>query len=272
MKASRDFVIVKIPNPVLDKRGSILMRTDINTDQHYRNKAEVVAIPRGMSKKKLPWAKHIPLVPNGPQGEIDYTYVDEESTGKKRHDALHNLMSELKVVYTEEGPGYHTYRDFPMEVKIGDMIYFNWAAFANPDNLIEIDRKSKVQYWKIDYQNIFCSIRNGEIIMIGSYVFLEPDMESWEDISIPTYYPIELTGGVKTPRPKSEWIVTKKEPEARELKGFVRHFGTPLKGESICLAYAEHMLFQKGSIIRVEVEGVKYFAMRQHRLLAVIED
>lgn len=265
MKIGKDHVIVRLLNPMVDRKGHIIMRTDIDKDQHYINKAEVVTTPIGMSKNmRILIPKYVPLEPNGPQ-DPQYEISDDEDPD----EAEFKIMGAIKAVYSEECVKFHNYADIAMEVEIGDMVYFNWTALSKEQNFVRFE--GEYQLWKIDYPNIFCALRNEQIIMIGSWVLIEPEWESFDDILVPVYYPLELTGGKKKLKPKSQWIQTKTEPEADELKGFVRHVGTPLKGQECYVKSGDHIFFMKGSKLNVEVEGKKYYVMRQHRIEAKIE-
>lgn len=261
MKKGKDSVLVRMKSPVIDKRGNIHIDTSINTDQHYINRAEVIVIPVGMSKnRRLTIEKGSPLKPFGFQGDPDFSWV--------RNDADEfSLMGLNKAFYSEEYSRMHNYSDISMEVGVGDMIYFNWTSLAKEENFRGMDGEYFV--WDIDYQNIFCSIRGGKIIMIGSWVLIDPEWESFKDILMPTYYPLEITGGKKRVRPEREWIQTKTEPESAECTGFVRHVGTPIKGKNCDISVGDHIYFMRGSKLNIEIEGKKYYVMRQHRIEAL---
>lgn len=281
MKTGSDQVLIKVRNPKVEKRGSIHMRTDIDEDQHHVTNAVVIAIPRGMSKNRyLMIPKTIPLEPYGIQWDrvpkLDFKSDQEEM----------EFLSFKKVFHSEEREMAYSYSDILREVEVGDKIYFNWTALANKRNQVpsknltfqeiakfgnlDIDWKND-QIWKVDYGSIYCAIRDTKVIMIGSYCLIEPDMESYEDILLPVYYPIEITGGKKVPKPKSEWIQMKVEPEAKALRGFVRAVGSPFKGEECYVKPGDHILYENGSKLTVNIEGKKYLAIRQHRLMGVIE-
>ena len=290
MKIGKDYVLVKLKAPTIDKRGNIHMHTSINKDQHYQNKAEVVSVPVRMSKnKRLNVRKEEPLEPNGIQGEPDYGGwfgYDEHGQSLMTDDDQFKIMAANSVLYSNEYPKWHNYADIAREVEIGDMIYFSWTALSKESNFVR--KEDGYQIWKIDYPNIYCSFRsnlkwyhnflrnfgfyeerpNTLTIMIGSWTFIDPE---WQDILMKTYYPIELTAGVKKLRPKKEWIQTKVEPTSEEMKGCVSHVGSPLKGKECYIKPGDHVYFMKGSKIRIEVEGKKYYVMRQHRIIALRE-
>ena len=115
-----------------------------------------------------------------------------------------------------------------------------------------------------------------EIDMIGSYVFVEPDMETWDDISIPV--PIRNKDGkVMTHpdgrvmmKPKDQWIVTKVMPETRYLRGWVKHVGKPLIGDSLELEPGMYVHFRRMADTYIRFEGENLYRMIQ-RNIGVIE-
>ena len=71
---------------------------------------------------------------------------------------------------------------------------------------------------------------------------------------------------------KKEWIQTKVKSDIDELKWFVRHVESPLTGKESYVEPGDHVYFMKESKIRIEVEGKKYYVMRQYRIIVLIED
>ena len=110
--------------------------------------------------------------------------------------------------------------------------------------------------------------------MIGSYVFVEPDMETWEDISIPI--PETVNGkillqpdGSPKLKDKKYWLVTKSMPAERYLRGWVRYSGTPLKGDKEFVQPGMYVYFQRHSDTKIRFEGFDYFRMRQRHILCI---
>jgi hypothetical protein len=108
--------------------------------------------------------------------------------------------------------------------------------------------------------------------MIGSWCLIEPDMETWDDIVHPTYYNIlDPITGKKKLRPKSEWLQLKARPEKQYLKGYLKHVGRPLKGETLELSQGDYIVYTPGADFEIEVEGRKYFVIRQSYIEGIIE-
>jgi len=112
------------------------------------------------------------------------------------------------------------------------------------------------------------------VCMVGSYVFVEPDMESWEDISIPI--PERLNGrivvnadGSTRMKPKEQWLVTKSMPSERYLRGWVRYSGSPLTGDKEFVRPGMYVYFQRFADTKIRFEGFDYFRMRQRHILCI---
>ncbi len=122
-------------------------------------------------------------------------------------------------------------------------------------------------YWfKCRMDNIICAVRDEKIIMIGGYTLIEPDVELWEDILIPTYTGLTDKEGNPIKRPKEFWIQTKLMPEAKYLKGFVRHIGSPLNGDVRECNPGDHIIYKKNADWTNLIEGVEYFVVRQRHI------
>lgn len=113
-----------------------------------------------------------------------------------------------------------------------------------------------------------------KVVMIGGYVFIEPDMESWDDISIPvaeTINGVQILnpdGSVKM-KPKEQWLVMKTMPGEKYLRGWVRHCGSPLKGDKEFLRPGMYVYFQRFADTHINFEGFDYFRLRQHYIFCI---
>lgn len=112
-----------------------------------------------------------------------------------------------------------------------------------------------------------------EVVMIGSYVFVEPDKETWAEISIPL--PETLNGrplingdGTIKMKPQDQWLLTKQMPQDRYLCGWVRHVGAPLKKDVCNVEVGMYVYFQPFTNTKVTFEGEELFRMRQRHIVA----
>jgi hypothetical protein len=121
-------------------------------------------------------------------------------------------------------------------------------------------------------EEIYCVVRNGEVIMNASWTFVAPKLETWENIT--AYLPVtdvngrpmyDRTGGVmKKP------VLMKVMPAAKALEGVVEYVGAPLKGEVCDLAPGDHVIYRKWANAKVRFGGKNLYAMHQRNIEATI--
>lgn len=196
-------------------------------------------------------------------------------------------------------PSYHSHapikfkhmRDIEPEIQVGDKAYFHFNSISM-QNLVREEGKhpDKTFYFKVRYDQVICVVRSevqvggisdgsksgGErpiktthkrIIPIASYVLVEPDWETMEDILIPVYSSLKDKEGKPIPLPKEKWIQSKVAPGYKDLKGTVRYVGSPLSGDVCEIEEGDKILFRKNADWMVKVEDKQYFAIRQRHIL-----
>lgn len=194
--------------------------------------------------------------------------------------------------YHERSPiKFKHMRDIEPVVKVGDKIYFHFNTISM-QNLVKEEGKhpDRTYYFKVRYDQVICAIRdeyrvsgvpdgsksNGErpiktthkrIIPVASYVLVEPDYETLDDILIPVYSSIKDKEGKPIPLPKEKWIQSKVAPGYRDLKGTVKYVGDPLKGDVCEIKEDDKILFRKNADWMVKIEGENYFVIRQRHIL-----
>lgn len=178
-------------------------------------------------------------------------------------------------IYTIGGVYKYKYiSDIVPEVQIGDKIYFKPRTLNNARNLMGTlkDENGKAQkyIYKVPYENIFCAVRDGKIIMIGGWVLLEPMMEDFEDILIPTYHQyLRDEKGNPLLLPKEQWRKKKQAPEHDNLRGKVAHIGNPLKGEPCDIQAGATVIFRRQIKTFFQViEGERYIILSQDQIMA----
>lgn len=209
---------------------------------------------------------------NAPISQIPIGYPAYGQIRDRRGEDIDDSMPEL---YSEMG-GQYEYKmmaDIEQEVQLKDKIYFKWRTTFNHKNLLAQSMEPPAWIFRCQYDNIYCVVRDGKIIMIGSHVLIDPIMESWDEILHPTYYDIKDKFGKKIPRPKSEWLQIKTAPAKKDRQGIVAHIGSPLRGEKCYLSAGDKILFKPNMRNLITIEGKKYFVMRQDQIVCkVIED
>ena len=68
-----------------------------------------------------------------------------------------------------------------MNLQVGDKIYFHFHTVSE-ENRYEVNGQ---RVYKVHYSEVYCAIRDEQIIMLNDYVLCEPVMETEEDIKTP---------------------------------------------------------------------------------------
>jgi co-chaperonin GroES (HSP10) len=126
------------------------------------------------------------------------------------------------------------------DIRRFDKIYFDYRV-TEPDNLVgSHDGK---ELYKVRVDQILCSVRDGQIITQGGWCLVEPNMETWDEITTPS------------------GIIMKPQPQAKYLEGVVRHIadGGIKPGDKI--------LYEKNADWTVKVEGVDYYSIEEMDIL-----
>jgi hypothetical protein len=168
---------------------------------------------------------------------------------------------------------YKYISDISPDIQVGDRIYFHFNTLVDK-NLIkyQFENGKKVYYFKVRYDQVICAVRDGQIIPTSSYTLIEPDMETWEDIQIPTYSNLVGPDGKKKLKPKDQWLVTKAAPESKYLLGYVRHIGNPLKGTTCDLVTGDRIIYRRQANWTNKIEGKDYFAILQKHIIGKFVD
>lgn len=176
--------------------------------------------------------------------------------------------------YDGESPYHYRYvSDITPEVKIGDRIYFHFNVIRQ-HNFVHVDgvHPDRTWYVKARYDQVICAVRDGQIIMIGGHTLIDPDFESWEDISIPIPQmgfdgkPMTNKDGSPIMKPKDQWLVRKAFPTYKYLTGFVKKVGTPLKGDTCQIKEGQKILYRRNADWMVKIEDRDYFVIKQRHI------
>lgn len=269
MRAFQDYCIVKVDKMFDDKvqyRGAdgkqLVFDPGFQPWLHVRTYGEVVSVPAHLSAVPMPLQE--------PVGTPSY---HERAPIKFKH-----------------------MRDIEPEVEVGDKVYFHFNTISM-QNLVKEEGKhpDRTYYFKVRYDQVICAIKksytngtisdtfssNGarpikvshkEIVPIASYVLVEPDYETLDDILIPVYSSLKDKEGKPIPLPKEKWIQSKVAPGYKDLKGTVRHVGAALKGDVCEIEVGDKILFRKNADWLLSIESEKYFVIRQRHILGKFTD
>jgi hypothetical protein len=315
MKILHEFAIVKVPTIFNDEtkfKGldgrQIMMNILHNPERHIRTYGIVTAVPETLTptplasdytsapayhdkpaNRRIEWktCQDIHLeVQVGDKVYFHWNCLLPDIQGGSRYNIMH--MYNLKEVENGKEVLYYYFR-----VKYS-LIYaavrfekinagvrdFQW--WMEPElklmttDLVDDHGEAK-KVTRMTYTDMAGDIHSyaKKIIPIGSYVIVEPDKETWRDISIPVF----ATGangkvilgkdGMPQLLPEDKWIVTKEQPGLKYLQGWVKHVGTPLKGDKPFLEVGTYVMFQVHTNTIVTFEGEECFRMLQRHVICI---
>lgn len=221
-------------------------RRDIHHFEHKRIYGQVITCPINFTDTR-------------------YNLIDEgtpEYKGFVSHDFIQTYYNRgfqhkqsIPKYYPSTFEGYEavTKRDLGAmtDVQPGDRVYFDYKI-TEPDNYLGMFRGQ--QMYRLDVEYLFCVIRKykstvdhrikKEIIMQAGWMLVEPDMETWEEITSPA------------------GIIMKVQPKAKALRGIVRHVRNKNR-----LKPGEKILYEPYADYLMKVEGKDYYCMREDEVI-----
>lgn len=140
-------------------------------------------------------------------------------------------------------------RDFIYDVEIrpNDIVYFHHFCVSKENAQVV---NGEILY-AVKYRDIYCVIRDGEIIPMQDYVFLSSVLEDESKCKTKSGF----------------WL--KSEPEPIPLVGKVE--ATCKKAMEQGINVGDVVRFLKNSDYEITVEGKKYFRMKSSRIIALME-
>ena len=260
------YCLVKVDNLFVDETEAkgidnvpLVTDTTFRPERRARTSAVVIQTPLFMG------GQPILQVPNGFPGYGAIRYLPNQDVDDELSTSL----------YSQGDYNYRVMSDIEPEICVNDKAYFVWRVLFNRSNLIaeSKDEKGDRQWiYKASYENIYCVVRDGQIIMIGSFVLIDPVLEKWEDLLIPTYSHIKDKFGKPILKPRSQWIQTKSSVGQKDRFGVIKHIGSPLKGDVCYLSVGDKILYKPNLKSLITIEGVRYFCMRQDFIIAKVDE
>jgi len=136
-----------------------------------------------------------------------------------------------------------------VNVRENELVYF-METVTEPENFIGKDPNGLLLY-RCRVDQIICAIRedlsnpgNKKPVMQGNWVLVEPDMETWEEITT------------------DSGIIMKQAPEAKPLRATVKHIG-PNNQVSV----GDLIYYLPDSNWGLTVEGVEYFGIKDKEII-----
>ncbi len=243
----RDYFLVQVDSmyEVNESKSGIINLNDswIEEKERYRFKYKriwgtVTAVPRGFSDTPV---APIDMGEPNPHLYVGHDIIaDMRARGYDwtREDYYHPGMAEKYDMITLADYGAKC------ALEVGDKVYFN-PICTEEENFIEGKFRSGI--FKIRVDHIFCSIVAGKIMPQSGYVLVEPNMESWEEITT------------------ASGIIKKPAPEAKVCEGWVRY--VPVGSE---LPIGGLFYYLKDADWPHRIEGKEYFVMQEKDLLCEI--
>lgn len=147
---------------------------------------------------------------------------------------------------------HYILKDVKEEVKVNDFAYFHFNAITT-DSKVDIKIHGK-PYYLVGLEDLFCIVRDGQIIMYASRVLAEPLYD--EDL-----IDVGLWGKA---RKSSSGIITEIHVGHNHKKARLVHIGNPLNGhKELNVRPGDIIYYDKDADFENEVEGKKYFCMIQ---------
>ena len=142
-------------------------------------------------------------------------------------------------------PGYKKDNVYPT-LKEGEKVYFH--HFVMDERFQQrIDSVEDKKTYKAHIDQVYCVIRKGEPVMLQDFIFVEPVIEPEENYM------------------SSSGFMIKPEPEVMEREGVVRYVNE--FSEDLGVKVGDHIYFESGCNYEIDVEGKKYYRMRNENVL-----
>jgi co-chaperonin GroES (HSP10) len=152
--------------------------------------------------------------------------------------------------YNEEGV------EIEKNVRVGDVIYFHYLTTSDETNCIYGN------YYKVPYYWVFCIVRGGDILPVGSWTLCKAVVEE-------EFNQVEVNGQKIEAITSASGLVIgiNKKPSTKFAR--LVHIGAPV-GEGIELEVSpgELVLLNKNSNFINKIEGKEYYTVRQSDILS----
>ena len=161
-----------------------------------------------------------------------------------------------RVIAVPEGKAYNEESfEIEKEVQVGDLIYFHYLTTSDETNCIYGN------YYKVPYYWIFCVVRSGNILPIGSWTLCETVVE--EDFNT-----VEVGGQKIEAITSASGLVIgiNKKPSTKFAR--LSHIGRPLVGtDELKIGKGALVILNKNSNFKNTIEGKEYYTVRQGDIL-----
>jgi co-chaperonin GroES (HSP10) len=273
IKAIGNNILFKVDKEMEDsldtKFGSLFLDTRFDPGRHAKIYGEVISAPEKLTTSINMWREEEgnPKPVSFYSAEMTSQMAGALKAGQRFTPETERIADrKIRGEYYDPSlhePTYVTPANIVPEVKKDDRIYFHYNT-VSPENRIQTLDGSKI--YKVQYDNVFCAVRNNTIIPIGGYVMVEAvwDEETEE---------IDLQGHEKVRGKVSvSGIITELHDKPKVQQGIIAHIGTPLIGDpDLGLVKGNKVYFLKYSEFQNRIEGKLFYVMRQKDIIGKIE-
>lgn len=250
------------------KIGALYIDTRFDTGRHAKICGHVIGVPQKLTDSITMWREEegLPMPVTYYSGEMTAQMAPILKAGM-RMTAAEEKEADRRIIRdyydpSSHEPAYKTLADIVPEVQVGDKIYFHYNT-VHEENRIRTEDGRKI--YKVRYDQIFCSVRNGQIIPIGGWVLMEP---AWDEET----QEIQLQGQEKVRgKVSASGLVTELHDKPKPLEGIIANIGTQLKGDpELGVKNGDRVFFLPLSEFKNKIEGKEYYIMRQKDIIAKI--
>jgi co-chaperonin GroES (HSP10) len=255
MRSAKNYVIIRVSAETDDtiklSNGLILYQytdqEDANAARNRRTYGEVVAVPEKLDLPPLRAIYEGSPLPTRYTGHeqimnVEHRWRSRRMWNEERSDSLKKMYNPALAVEKYE-------RSEHMQLSVGDKVYFHYLTIKNENWLGLLDDR---KLFKVPYDQCFCAVRDGQIIMLNKNVLLTPYYdESYEEIEVANFR-------VKAKMKGDLAVSVKDEPEY--MKGI--HNGVKVLYRPVLDEGSKRQGFVNN------IEGKEYFLMKEWDIVA----
>lgn len=229
------FVVDKEKEDTIDSKvGTLYLNPDFEHGLHHRIYGTVVSVPQKLSNNNLAFFKDDPGKP----------YPKDYLKGV----GIWVTMSDIDPI-----------------IRKGDRIYYHFNAISEDNRLKGYFEDTKSKTFRVGYDQIFCVVREGEIIPVGGHVLVEKVFD-------PGVEEIEVKGVKVMAKTSASGLVTEVGSKPVSYAGTIAYIGAPFKCDpDLGLVAGDKIVFTKESDWVNKIEGKEYYVMRQRDIIAKYE-
>lgn len=153
--------------------------------------------------------------------------------------------------YDEEGA------EIEKEVQVGDKVYFHYLVTTDET------RNIASNYYKVPYCWVFCVVRDGNILPVGSWTLCTPLVKE-------QFNTVEVDGVTVDATVSRSGLITGLDKKPAIDMATLSYVGKPLVGESpINANVGDTVILEKNSNFTNRIEGIDYYTVKQKYILGV---